>query len=411
MDTLLYVIAALAAIAVILLSAVLIKLYKIKSADEDADPQLYNALNDLRRELGEQNESTKKDVAGALQTVANKTEGFTARSYELEMSVTRSLAEMQEKIGASGKETGTAVAAAIEKMQASNEKKLDEMRLTVDEKLSSTLSRRLDSSFQTVSEQLSNVYKSLGEMKELSGGITALNRVLTGVKTRGSWAETQLQNLLESIIPGMYTQNFHPDEGRDVVEFAVAIPSSDPGKTAYMPLDSKFPMEDYLRLCDASEAGDADAVKAAKKALELRVSSQAKEIGKYINPPKTTPFAVMYLGTDSLYAEIISSKSNIAEKIHREYNVLLTGPSTLAALLSSLSMGFRTVALDKKTGEIMELLSEAKTQYEKFGKALETAKQRIEAAAKSIDEAQTRNDQIAKKLKNIETPVSAAPDP
>lgn len=360
-------------------------------------------MDKMQRDLTKETDEVKTSVTGALADLGARTERFTRQSYETQMKVTEGLAAMQEKISDSGKENAAAVAAAIEKLQQSNEKKLDQMRATVDEKLTGTLNERLDASFQTVSEQLAKVYRSLGEMQEMSGGISALNRVLSGVKTRGNWAETQLESLLDQIIPGLYVRNYSPGRTAEVVEFAVKIPAADGGEPVYMPIDSKFPMEDYLRLCDASDAGDAEGVKTAKKALETRVIAEAREIRKYISPPETTPFAVMYLATDSLYAEVVSSKANLADKLHSEFNILITGPSTVTALLSSLAMGFRTIALNEKANEVMKLLGAAKTQYDKFGEALESVRKNIEAAGKNLDKAQHRNEIIQKSLKNVET--------
>lgn len=209
--------------------------------------------------------------------------------------------------------------ASITKLQQSNEKKLDEMRQTVDEKLNDTLTKRLDSSFKTVSEQLENLYKSLGEMKELSAGVTtnvtSLNRILTNVKARGTWAEVQLESILDQTIPGMYDKNVATKPGSLArVEFAVKIPSGeDSSKFAYLPIDSKFPMEDYARLCEAADAADATALDAARKALETRIKDEAKAIKNYINEPATTPFAIMYLATEGLYAEVTSSKNGLVE--------------------------------------------------------------------------------------------------
>jgi DNA recombination protein RmuC len=239
-------------------------------------------------------------------------------------------------------------------------------------------------------------------MKELSSGITSLNRVFSNVKIRGNWAECQLEGILDRIIPGMYVKNYRSDSSREVVEFAVMIPDTDSDKMTHLPIDSKFPMEDYLRLCDAADTGDTEGVRLAKKALEAKVISEAKEISKYINTPFTTPFAVMYLATDSLYAEIISSKENIADRLHNDFNVMVAGPSTITALLSSLALGFRTVALNRKAGEVMDLLAAAKMQYDKFGIALDKAKKKIDEASSSIDDAQKRNSIIVKKLKGVE---------
>ena len=365
--------------------------------------EMRSDLEHAERVLTQGNETVRTGVTRALETLANKTEGFTKQNFEMQLRVTESIAALQEKMSASDKETSAAVTAAIEKLQASNEKKLDEMRATVDEKLTGTLNERLDASFQTVSEQLTKVYRSLGEMQEMSDGINTLNRVLKGVKTRGNWAETQLEGLLDQIIPGMYVKNYRPGNGTDVVEFAVVIPSAEGGNPTYLPIDAKFPMEDYLRLSDALDGGDAQGIKDARRALETRVLDEARDVKKYISPPETTPFAVLYLATDSLYAEVMSSKSNLADRLHTEHRVLLAGPSTITALLSSLAMGFRSIALNQKADEVMKLLSAAKTQYDKFEEVLASAQGYIESAGKKLGEAQHRNNIIRKNLKNVET--------
>lgn len=296
---------------------------------------------------------------------------------------------------------------SIEKLQQSNEKKLEEMRKTVDEKLDETLSTRLDSTFKAVSEQLLNVYKSLGEMKELSTGVTAnvtsLNRILTNVKARGTWAEIQLEGILDQTIPGMYDKNVATDSSSLArVEFAVRIPSGDDKNSfAYLPIDSKFPIEDYIRLCEAADSGDATGVEEAKKALERRVISSAKDITKYIHEPDTTPFAIMYLATEGLYSEIISSSNGIAERLQNEFSIMVAGPSTITALLNSLSMGFRAIAINEKAKEIRELLSAVRSQYDKFGDVLAKARKKIEEAGSSLDEAQKRNGIIKKKLGSV----------
>ena len=399
------------AVIIAMLTVLLIKVFSGKKVSSDITDEKIEALRRfssesftaLRSEQTSSSEALRASVTSALESMGTRIDSLSQRSSEGQISVISALSDMREKLDSTGRHQTEALTAAVERMQLSNEKKLDEMRVIVDEKLTSTLTTRLDSSFKSVSEQLSNVYKSLGEMKELSTGVTALNRIFTNVKTRGNWAEAQLEGILDQIIPGMYVKNYRSDEKRDVVEFAVIIPDSESDKKTYLPIDSKFPMEDYLRLCDAADSGDTEAVKLAKKSLEARVLSEGKSISKYINPPLTTPFAVMYLATDSLYAEVISSKENIADRLHDEFGVLLAGPSTITALLSSLAMGFRTVALNQKANEVMDLLAAAKLQYDKFGLALEKARRKLDEASSSIDDAQKRNAIIVKKLKGVES--------
>lgn len=292
-------------------------------------------------------------------------------------------------------------------MQQSNEKKLDEMRKTVDEKLTETLNTRLTASFKTVSQQLENVYKSLGEMQKLSTGVTesvqGLNRVLTNVKSRGTWAEVQLGNILDETIPGMYEKNVKTNpKYNGQVEFAVKIPSEQGDSVTWLPIDSKFPMEDYVRLSTAAEAGDAQGLEAARKALETRVRDEAKTVKQYISSPETTPFAILYLATEGLYAEIISSPTGIAEKLQND-GIMIAGPSTVTALLNSLALGFRTIAINKKATEVWKVLGAAKMQYEKFGDLLQKARKKVDEAGRVLDEADHRNSIIQKNLRNVET--------
>ena len=279
--------------------------------------------------------------------------------------------------------------AFMAEMQKSNEQKLDQMRQTVDEKLTGTLNTRLNASFQTVSQQLESVYKSLGEMQKLSSGVTesvnGLNRVLTNVKSRGTWAEVQLGNILDQTVPGMYDTNVATNPkyiGR--VEFAVRIPAADGSGHAWLPIDSKFPMEDYARLTAAAQAGDQQGMESAQKALE------------------TTPFAVLYLATEGLYAQILGSRSGLAEKLQQQ-GILLAGPTTVTALLNALAMGFRTLAINRKATEVWQVLGAAKMQYEKFGDLLQKARKKVDEAGKVLDEADHRNDIIQKHLRRVET--------
>ncbi|MEE0982077.1 MAG: DNA recombination protein RmuC [Acutalibacteraceae bacterium] len=421
-DILVLIITVLAVVIVALLFVV------IKSVKSGGDSQKVAELEKqvsalsmyLQRVMGsnaEEFERNRRELNESLHFMTSKLDEMTKQNYETLIKLNKDMTDSLNLIRTSSaelneKQTRT-LDAAIGRMQESNEKKLDQMRETVDEKLTATLSTRLDSSFKTVSEQLENVYKSLGEMKELSTGVTtnvtALNRVLTNVKARGTWAEIQLEGILDQTIPNMYVKNYAAVPGsRDLVEFAVKIPSSDDSsKITYLPIDSKFPMEDYKRVCEAADNADAVALAAARKALYDRVLTEAKTIKKYINVPSTTPFAIMYLATEGLYAEITSSSSDILDKIQRE-NIMVAGPTTIIALLNTLSMGFKAVAINEKANEVRQLLAVTKAQYEKFGTVLEKARKKIDEAGKSLDEAQDRNRIIQKKLKNIEEIDTAA---
>ncbi len=411
----------------VLLVAVILLYKQTKQLKEDRQlPELEKQLGAVMLMLNQNSsgnaqefERNRRETASSLGVMTEKLDSMTRQNYETLLKLNKDMTESLQLIRMSNAEQNEkqthVIDAAISKMQESNEKKLDQMRTTVDEKLTSTLATRLDSSFKTVSEQLENVYKSLGEMKELSTGVTtnvtALNRVLTNVKARGTWAEIQLEGILDQTIPNMYVKNYSPiTNSRDVVEFAVKIPSGDdPSHITYLPIDSKFPMEDYRRVCEAADNADAAALATARKALEDRVLHEAKTITKYIHVPDTTPFAILYLATEGLYAEITSSSSGIVEKIQRE-NIMIAGPTTIIALLNSLSMGFKAVAINEKANEVRKLLAAAKAQYDKFGIVLDKAKKKIDEAGKSLSEAQDRNRIIQKKLKNVEEIDSSQAD-
>ena len=407
-----YIIAAMLAVAIVLLIVLLIK--QGKAGSGKAEEKIDNLASTLgaefersRRESSEAQRDMRAETAKSLGEMSEKLEKLrlenTGWQGRIEKSLAESLSAMQLNNIEQNEKQSRALTEAVDKMRESNEKKLEQMRVTVDEKLTSTLSQRLDSSFKTVSDRLESVYKSLGEMKELSNGVTAnvttLNRVLTNVKARGTWAEIQLGSILDQTIPGMYETNFTcVPNSKEKVEFAVRIPSSDGEQTTYLPIDSKFPMEDCVRLCTAADSADAEALAAARKALESRVVNEARTISKYINVPLTTPFAIMYLATEGLYAEIASSRSGVPEKLRSEFNVMIAGPSTITALLNSLSLGFRAVAINEKANEVRLLLAAARVQYDKFGVVLRKARQKIDEAGKSLDEADKRNEIIRKKL-------------
>ena len=384
-NILLYVLIALAAVIIVLLIVLIAK-----------KPQQDNSVALLDQKL----DITSKQTAQGLQTVSQQMNALTEKNYQQMLKINESLNENSER-------QTKKVNDAITLMQESNEKKLDEMRKTVDEKLTETLNQRLNASFKTVSEQLQNVYKSLGEMKELSAGVTdnvkGLNRVLTNVKARGTWAEVQLGNLLDETIPGMYDVNVKTNpKYNGQVEFAIRIPNQEDEGVTYLPLDSKFPMEDYIRLSAAADAGNTEELDRAKKALEQRVLTEARTVRQYISTPETTPFAILYLATEGLYAEIASSSSGIMERIQSE-GVMIAGPSTIIALLNSLAMGFRTMAINKKANEVWKVLGAAKSQYDKFGELLAKARKKVDEAGKVLDEADHRNAIIQKNLRNVET--------
>lgn len=414
-DTLTLILSAVSAALLLVLIAMLVLFVKRSRADSGRIEDIEDKVSEFSRRIDNEFERSRRElnakqdsVRGEITSRLERREAESAERFaKLEGEVKDSLAQIRIGNLEQSEKQGRALAEAVEKMRESNEKKLEQMRLTVDEKLTDTLSARLDSSFNTVSERLESVNKSLGEMKELSTGVTAnvtaLNRVLTNVKARGTWAEVQLGSILDQTIPGMYETNFVCVPGSaDRVEFAIRLPSND-GSVTYLPIDSKFPMEDYIKVCDAADRADSEALAAARKALEMRVINEAKTVTKYINEPVTTPYAIMYLATEGLYAEIVSSRNAVAEKIQSRLNIMIAGPSTVTALLNSLSYGYRAAAINEKAAEVRGLLAAAKQQYEKFGDVLRKARKKIDEAGSALDEADKRNDIIRKKLGKIES--------
>ena len=295
--------------------------------------------------------------------------------------------------------------AKIKDLQADNALRLEEMRKTVDEKLHATLESRLTESFRQVSERLEKVHQGLGEMQQLALGVGDLKRVLTNVKTRGTWGEVQLEMLLEQVLTvDQYAKNVETLPGSGArVEFALKLPGlSDGGPPVWMPIDAKFPKEQYERLVDAAERADADGVALAGRELERAVRGEAKTIAdKYLAPPLTTDFAILFLPTEGLYAEVLR-RPGLADELQRVHRVSIAGPSTLTALLNSLQMGFRTLALEKRSSEVWQVLGAVKTEFGKFGDVLSQTRLTLEKAAKNIESAEVRSRQMARKLKSVE---------
>ena len=294
----------------------------------------------------------------------------------------------------------------VKEMQDSNEKKLDQMRQTVDEKLQTTLEKRLGESFKLVSERLEAVQRGLGEMQNLATGVGDLKRVLTNVKTRGTWAEVQLGNLLEQmLVPSQFARNVKTrDDSNDLIEYAVKLPGSsqDPGNPVWLPIDSKFPQEDYLRLQEAAESGDPDAVQKTTEALAKTIRIEGERISKYLNPPKTTDFAIMFLPTEGLYAEVVRHPS-LSDDLQRKFNIVVAGPTTLAALLNSFAMGFRTLAISEQSAEVWKVLGAVKTEFGKFGGILTKVKKQLDTASKSIDQTEMRAKAMERTLRGVES--------
>jgi DNA recombination protein RmuC len=292
----------------------------------------------------------------------------------------------------------------LKQLQEDNAKQIDKMRATVDEKLQGTLEKRLGESFKLVSDRLEQVHQGLGAMQQLASDVGGLQRVLTNVKTRGGWSEWQLGVLLEEMLtPEQFAKNMKTrDDTDERVEFAIKLPGDENGAPVWLPIDAKFPMEHYERLTAAQENGDPTAVEAAMKTLETQLKRCAKDIcEKYINPPKTTDFALLFLPSEGLYAEAIR-RVGLVQNVQRDCRVTFVGPTTLAALLNSLQMGFRTLAIQKRSSEVWKKLAEVKTEFGKFGEALSAVKEKIEQASRKIDDVDVRSRVITKKLRDVE---------
>ena len=283
-------------------------------------------------------------------------------------------------------------------LQEDNTAKLELMRQTVDEKLQGTLEQRLSESFKRVSDQLESVYRGLGEMQKLAGGVDDLKRVLANVKTRGGWGEVQLGTLLEQMLaPDQFERNVATTGTAERVDFAIRLPGQ-----VWLPIDAKFPQDDYQRLVDASEQADRAAMEMAAKALETRLRLEAKRIHeKYIDPPQTTDFAVLFLPTEGLYAEALR-RPGLADDLQRECKVAIVGPTTLCAVLNGLQMGFRTLAIQKQSGEVWRVLGEAKTQFRKYADVLGRVRRKIQEASTAVEDAEKRTQVIEKKLRDVE---------
>ena len=344
----------------------------------------------------------QQQIGAALQTGRDAQDAVLKRFGDGMGDQLRVLSEANERrLG----EVRTAVETRLAALQEGNEKKLEQMRATVDEKLHATLEQRLGESFKQVADRLEQVHKGLGEMQTLARDVGSLNRVLTNVKTRGIFGEVQLAGLLEQVFtPEQYATNVATVPGsNDRVEFAVRLPGQrDDGAPLWLPIDAKFPREDYERLMDAQDRADAPAVEVAAKAIETLLRLEAKTIrDKYIAPPHTTDFAILFVPTEGLYAEALR-RPGLVEAMQREHKVMLAGPTTLLATLTSLQMGFRTLALEKRSAEVWEVLGAVKTEFGKFGEVLKKTREKLNQAADTISAAETRTRQMGKALKSVE---------
>ncbi len=381
MTPLLYLIASL--IGGILLAGIILLLARRGAGDESSVLRKIELLETAQergeRMLREEMARTREENAGAAK----------AQREELTKSLesVRSIVDLR-----------------LKQLQEDNAKQIDKMRSTVDEKLEGTLEKRLGESFKLVSERLEQVHRGLGAMQQLASDVGGLQKVLTNVKTRGGWGEVQLGALLEQVLtPDQFAKNVKTrEESGEHVEFAIKLPGDENGAPVWLPIDAKFPTEDYTRLLAAQDKGDIDAIDSAMKSLEMQLKKSAKDIcQKYINPPRTTDFALMFLPTEGLYAEAIR-RAGLVEQVQRDCRVVFAGPTTLVALLNSLQMGFRTLAIQKRSSEVWNLLAGVKTEFGKFGEALSTVKDKLDQAARKMEDVDVRSRAITRKLRDVE---------
>ncbi len=379
----------------------------------------------MRQEIAESSRSGRQELAQNLATFqqtltqqgaeATRTQNSQIDAFgqqlallqkSLSDTLTLQLGALSESNARRMAEIRQTLEAQLAQLQSTNAAKLDEMRATVDEKLQSTLQARLGESFKQVAERLEQVHKGLGEMQTLAQGVGDLKHLLTNVKTRGMFGEAQLEALLEQVfVPDQYAAQVATIPGsKNVVDFAIRLPGrSDSGAPLWLPIDAKFPNEDYERLLDAQGRADAGAAEAAGKALELRIRLEARSLNeKYVEPPHTTDFAILFLPTEGLYAEVLR-RPGLMESLQRDHRVTLAGPTTLLAILSSLQMGFRTLALEKRSSEVWQVLGAVKNEFAKFGDVLAKVKAQTETVLKSLDNAQVRSRAMDRALKKVES--------
>ncbi len=353
----------------------------------------------LVQSLDQRSQDEALRLQSVSQQIENISQGQEARLQHMQRQLDEKLSQNEQRM----ERMRDTLQKSVTELQQENSKKLEEMRITVDEKLHATLDKRLGESFQMVSQRLEQVYKGLGEMQTLASGVGDLKKVLTNVKTRGVWGEMQLGTLLSQVLsPSQYEENVAVVPGsQQRVEFAVKLPGQGDG-TLYLPIDSKFPLEDYERLLAAYDTAEPEAVAAASNALHTALKTEAKRIAsKYIAPPHTTDFAVMFLPIEGLYAEALRIRG-LAEQVQQQYRIIIAGPTTLNALLSSLQVGFRTLAIEKRTDEVWQLLSAVKTEFGNFAGLLEATQKRMHAVTESIESATRKTRTIERKLRQVE---------
>ena len=389
-----------------------------RASSNNAEQAVRSELRDGREEAAKRSHELREEVSGSLDKTAQTLSTTVGQLGNVQKQQLESVTTQVQALVETNQQRLEGLRATISEqlgeMREANEKKLEEMRRTVDEKLQGTLEKRLGESFQQVREQLDAVHKGLGQMQSLATGVGDLKNFLTNVKARGTWAEYQLEAILEQVLtPEQFDRNVATRENSsERVEFAIRLPgrSDDPNDCVWLPIDSKFPQEDYIRLTEAAKSADTEAVAQSTRELMRSVKQSAKTIAeKYLNPPHTTDFAVLYLPTEGLYAEVLRQPGMVSQ-LQQDYRVVVSGPTTIAALLNSLRLGFRSLAIEQQASEVWQVLAAVKTEFGKFGEVLDKVKKQLATASNTIDQTQTRTRAMARRLRKVEQLPSGESD-
>ena len=409
----------LAALAVLVaLNLVLLLRLSGRKSSGDAEQAVREELRDGREEAAKRSHELREEVSGSLSKTAQTLSSTVGQLGNVQKQQLEGVTTQVQALIETNQQRLDGLRATISEqlneMREANEKKLEEMRRTVDEKLQGTLEKRLGESFKLVSERLDAVHKGLGEMQNLATGVGDLKNVLTNVKVRGTWAEYQLEAILEQVLtPDQFDRNVATrKDSSERVEFAIRLPgrSDDPNDCVWLPIDSKFPQEDYLRLSEAANSADAEAVAQSTRELLRSITQSAKTIAeKYLNPPQTTDFAVLYLPTEGLYAEVLR-QPGLVSQLQQDYRVMVSGPTTIAALLNSLRLGFRSLAIEQQASEVWQVLGAVKTEFGRFGDVLAKVKKQLATASNTIENTERRTRAMARTLREVEQLPGAKSD-
>jgi len=385
------------------------RLDALRDAQERTDRSLRDEVARSRAEAQSNAQQERAELVASLSSFGDSVQTRMTDIAKMQSDQMESFARQLSLLAASNEKKMEDIRLMVDEklrqIQEDNTRQLDRMRETVDEKLQGALEKRLGESFRQVSERLEQVHQGLGDMRTLAAGVGDLKKVLTNVKSRGTWGEVQLGALLEEVLsPDQYLKNVKPQEqGGEVVEFAIKLPGQGDSDSVLIPVDAKFPVEDYSRLMDAQERGDTAAAEEAVRQLEAGIRKAARDISqKYLAPPRTTDFGIMFLPSEGLYAEVIR-RAALVQHLQREYRIVVSGPSTFAAFLNSLQMGFRTLAIQKRSGEVWKVLGEVKAAFGRFGESLDMVRKRLDQAASSVDDAQKKTRTLTGKLKAVES--------